>query len=449
MIPNYFNVDNCDAVGFDMDHTLCRYNVPALGKLMSEQMVEILVDKYKYPSQSFRDLIGTYDGIVCAGGLICDVTTGSFLKVDEDGSIEKMFQNKRFLSRDEIEFHFKGSVWPHHEKFKRGAMKENGVYWFVEDNFTAGIMSTLAAILSYEADKHTENTGKIPGPDVYLKAFLIFNDLVGLLWDPQRFGDGTSPFFEHMKRNIGEVMHKVGQPVKDWLKEMRKNGKFVFLMTSSQCDYTDLVMSSCFDPEWRKSFDLSISLARKPKFYTEMAQFTPVDTSRSPVAAGTASTNEIERYGWYTEGNGEILNEFIRGITGKSSPVVAYFGDSLKSDIFFPKLMYRWETVYIMDSLRNNPNAVNPLNKEEERILYSNEWGPLLTCPSTMKPTLYSHLVTSKSSVAVPSVEFVARRGVCHDFVKFQDGGNLLGGFHPAPLSNTLVVKELLRVVKK
>ena len=56
--------------------------------------------------------------------------------------------------------------------------------------------------------------------------------------------------------------------------------------------------------------------------------------------ATEGSTNEIALNGWYVEGNGESLNRFIAKVTGKTQPKVAYFGDSIKSDIFFPKLLY-------------------------------------------------------------------------------------------------------------
>ena len=64
-------------------------------------------------------------------------------------------------------------------------------------------------------------------------------------------------------------------------------------------------------------------------------------THRYPVSMGSSSLNEIERFGWYALGNGKILNEFINKVTNKSDPVIAYFGDSLKSDIIYPKRMYR------------------------------------------------------------------------------------------------------------
>ena len=56
---------------------------------------------------------------------------------------------------------------------------------------------------------------------------------------------------------------------------------------------------------------------------------------------GKRSVHEIEHFGWYAEGNGKTLNEFISKVTNKTNPVVAYFGDSLKSDIIDPKRLYR------------------------------------------------------------------------------------------------------------
>ena len=105
--------------------------------------------------------------------------------------------------------------------------------------------------------------------------------------------------------------------------------------------------------------------------------------------------------------------------------------------------------MYIMDSLRQHENSSPPLNNEEEQMFYSKEWGPLLFCPTTQKPTLYCHMITSNSSVAVPSVEFVARNGLEYGLKKFESQGNMLSGFHPSPLTNMLVPKDLWKVDKK
>ena len=111
--------------------------------------------------------------------------------------------------------------------------------------------------------------------------------------------------------------------------------------------------------------------------------------------------------------------------------------------------LYRWETVYIMDTLRYHKNSSLPLNNEEKQIFYSKEWGSLLFCSPNQKPTLYCDIITSNSSVAVPSVEFVASNGLDYDLKKFESQGNMLSGFHPSPLTNMLVPKDLLKVVKK
>ena len=146
----------------------------------------------------------------------------------------------------------------------------------MEDNFTAVSMSTLAAILSYEAEKHRSITGKTPGSELYFKAYNIFCDVYGSLWNPQ------GPFLRNIKNSITEIFPPVSQEVKGWLKELRQRGKFVFLLTSAMCDYTDLVMTNCFGAFWRYWFNLTISVARKPFFYNSdnSSKLKPVDTTR-------------------------------------------------------------------------------------------------------------------------------------------------------------------------
>ena len=56
---------------------------------------------------------------------------------------------------------------------------------------------------------------------------------------------------------------------------------------------------------------------------------------------GSSYINKIEPFGWYALGNGKTLNELISRVTNKANPAVAYFGDSLKSDIIYPKRLYR------------------------------------------------------------------------------------------------------------
>lgn len=436
-----FNIDNCDVVGFDMDMTLARYDIHRLRSVLTSSMVNLLVHCCGYP-KDFAAQIEQFNNMVCAGGLVCDITTGSFLKMDRDGNIEKMFQRREFASSDRIkQVYPPHGKWPLIDKFKQGAFNDSGKYWFMDDNFSVVMIRILAAMFAYEADKSTNEV------EAYQQAYATFNKVIGMLWEPDLYINGTSTFMEYLKNNKDKLLHPVSDTVKKWLADLRRSNKVVFLMTSSYCDYADLVMSHCYGNKWTDCFDLVISNAQKPSFYTKSNSFKEVDATSSTVT--DIEVDELKHKCWYSEGNGEILNRFIEKMTKKTDPHVVYFGDSLNSDIFWPPRMYKWDTVYIMDGLRCFSEAC-PAPKQEEDIFYSNSWGPLLCSEQTSVESLYSHVITSNGSVAIPSVEDMAMKGTNHDFAKFKaESSPTLRGFHPQPNCSMLVLRELVKLARK
>jgi len=456
-----FSINNCDAVGFDMDQTICRYDVLHLKELMEPAMVELLISEKGYPAD-FAAQVASFDHVACAGGLICDISTGSFIKMDSEGQIEKMYHHRDFLSREEILGFYPGGVWPHFKQFKQGEFRQNGVYTFMEDNFSLVSMSTLAAMFVHEKEQLKELNSTGEAAQTYVRAFDKFIEIICLLWGEETFAAGTSPFFEKVKKDPAFVLKPVSASVKAWIAEMRFRGKFVFLMTSSNCDFANLVMSHAYGPNWEACFDLVISKAQKPNFYTQKLNFRGVNLASEPVSETAEVVTTLKHGGWYSQGNSELLNRFIEQTTGKQRATVAYFGDSLKSDIFFPKTLHKWETVYIMDTLRwsrDSSDVSFPFSDEERALFYAEQWGPVLMCPSTGRQSLYSHIVTSNSSVVISSVENMARWGLDHLFHGFeQQQGSKdqeamprvpVRGFHPQPSTTMLVVKDLIKLAKR
>ena len=89
------------------------------------------------------------------------------------------------------------------------------------------------------------------------------------------------------------------------LHKLRSGGKKLFVLTNSLWDYTDAVMSFLLDgvlpeyPSWRNYFDVVITGASKPAFFTEQRPFLEVDTdgsrttrcsARPPRSSGGRST---------------------------------------------------------------------------------------------------------------------------------------------------------------
>ena len=222
-------------------------------------------------------------------------------------------------------------------------------------------------------------------------------------------------------------------------------------MTSSHCDYADLVMSYCFNSNWTNWFDLVISKARKPRFFTEQNQFKVVDIKQKPVCEiFDSNVSVLEKGKWYSQGNCEILSTLLKKDLQKTDLQITYFGDSLESDVFSSSILYKWKPAYIMESLRCHPDRVFSLEKDEEDFFFSQKWGPLLSCTSTGNQSLYSNIITSRSTIAISSLDYLVRKGNSYPFDKFASNNkNLFDGFHPKPTASVLILKDLIKFAKK
>jgi len=60
-------------------------------------------------------------------------------------------------------------------------------------------------------------------------------------------------------------------------KQLRKQGKFIFLATNSHWEYMELIMKTTLGEDWRSCFDMVIANALKPVFFKEEQPFYLVD----------------------------------------------------------------------------------------------------------------------------------------------------------------------------
>ena len=95
-------IDDYDCIGFDLDHTLCRYNVGNLARLVFELLADFLINKKGYdPSirkRSFDD-----DLQWMTKGLTLDCDRGNILRLSSDGAVLAACHGTRKLSDHEIE----------------------------------------------------------------------------------------------------------------------------------------------------------------------------------------------------------------------------------------------------------------------------------------------------------------------------------------------------------
>lgn len=79
-------IDDYDCIGFDLDHTLCRYNVGNLVRLVFELLADYLVTQKGYDAsirkRSFED-----DLQWMTKGLTLDCERGNILRLSNDGAV--------------------------------------------------------------------------------------------------------------------------------------------------------------------------------------------------------------------------------------------------------------------------------------------------------------------------------------------------------------------------
>ena len=56
---------------------------------------------------------------------------------------------------------------------------------------------------------------------------------------------------------------------RDWLKMLRENGKFLYVITGSHVDFASHVASYALGEDWMDLFDIVIFFARKPSFFID------------------------------------------------------------------------------------------------------------------------------------------------------------------------------------
>lgn len=141
------------------------------------------------------------------------------------------------------------------------------------------------------------------------------------------------------------------------LSRMRESGAKVFLLTNSDYNYTNKIMTYLFDfphgakPDephrnWRCYFDCIVCDARKPGFFSEGTILRQVDTDTGTLKIGMHLGPMLAGQ-VYSGGSCDVFTAMI-GAKGKD---VLYVGDHIFGDILKSKKIRGWRTFLIVPEL--------------------------------------------------------------------------------------------------
>jgi HAD superfamily 5'-nucleotidase-like hydrolase len=332
---------NIDLIGFDMDYTLAIYHQRRIEQLSYDMTLERLVGTYGYPAAIAHI---PYDHQFVIRGLFVDKRHGNLLKIDRFGVVGRAYHGRQLLADDDLKRLYRD---------ERVVLK-NPEYAWIDTLFAlpeaclfAGIIDKLERELNQRID-------------------------YGKLYDHIREAIDTvhrdNSLKTKIKADIGKYIFKDPE-LGPALHKLRSGGKRLFLLTNSGWDYTDAVMRYLLDgvvaeyPYWRNYFDVVVTAARKPDFFSHSEPFLEVD----PVTAQVKTSGEptaLERGKVYQGGN---LQAFER-LTGFAGDRVLYVGDHIYGDILKSKKTSLWRTCMVVQEIEDELNYTFARAEEIQRL---------------------------------------------------------------------------------
>jgi hypothetical protein len=175
-------------------------------------------------------------------------------------------------------------------------------------------------------------------------------------------GDGTLK--QEILADLGKFVRR-DKRLPRTLEELRRVGKQLFLLTNSEYYYTDALLGYLLggpegDRDWRALFDLIVTDAGKPAFFTEREPDRParpmaVEGTETPIfREGTAS--------------------FLERETGFHGDQILYFGDHTYGDILRSKKSLGWRTAMVVEELAQELDISRRLKPQLDEL---NHWKGL------------------------------------------------------------------------
>ncbi|KAJ4929163.1 hypothetical protein JOQ06_004782 [Pogonophryne albipinna] len=132
-MTEYFSLADSDVIGFDLDHTLCRYHLKETSRLIYESFARYLVEHKGYDKDLLNLTPATWD--FCFKGLVVDLEDGNLVKLAEDGTVLRATHGTNDLSAEDIIKHYGPKrEWGHFNSLNT-TFTRSAKYYFYDNYF--------------------------------------------------------------------------------------------------------------------------------------------------------------------------------------------------------------------------------------------------------------------------------------------------------------------------
>jgi 5'-nucleotidase len=336
-------LDKIEMVGFDMDYTLALYNQARIEELSMRATLHKLVTAKGYPA-AIQGL--AYDPMLAVRGLVVDRINGNIFKPDRYGFPGRARHGLSNIDRAKVG-----------ELYQRERMRlSNQRYAWIDSLFALPEAVLYACLVDYF--DHHDTAGK---PD-YATLWEHIRECIDLAHrDGSIKAIVSVQLTDYVERDEG---------LADTLHKFRSSGKRLFLLTNSAWDYTSTVMSYLLDgvrggyPSWRNYFDIVVTSAAKPEFFTDEHPFVELDADGAPAKTSAASDGPLQRGRIYAGGN---LKEFQARAQAHGDRVL-FVGDHIYGDMLRSRKSSNWRTAMVLQELEHEVTMYDRLRPELSRL---------------------------------------------------------------------------------
>ena len=332
------NFRSLDAIGYDMDYTLVHYDP----LVWEEFAFRHAVDAMEAMGWPVEDLVFDFDSVI--RGLVIDLELGNLLKATRFGYVIRAAHGSRSLSFDEVRDAYAATLVSLSEpRFvflnTLFSLSEASLFMQLVDRFDAG---TIRGVKSY---------GGVYGG---------VRDALGSAHIEGRLKDDV----------LGDLENSVvlDSGVPRALLDQKMAGKRLVMITNSEWEYADKVMTYSFDRflpaemTWRDLFEIVIVQSDKPGFFDRNNRFYRVVDEKQAMLRphhGPLTRGDI-----FFGGNARELEASL-GVAGDR---ILYVGDHLFGDVQFPKSEMSWRTALVLRELESEVSALDAFADDQIRL---------------------------------------------------------------------------------
>ncbi|XP_064394652.1 5'-nucleotidase domain-containing protein 2-like [Halichondria panicea] len=325
-----------DVYGFDFDYTLVHYKQSVL-RLIYGLAKNRLVEQLNYPT-CIREL--SFDPSFAIRGLHCDIKRGYVMKVDAYNHIQltSVYRGHEPVSTEEVVAAYGGTHVP---MTVMDSLSRSSTWKLTQflDLFSIPETALFADLMQYMIDH-----------GISFDPEYLFEDVQNTVYNIHQSGE----IHRIIARDPDTYLES--QPVlRELLNRLQCSGKKLFIITNSPFWFVDKGMSHLLgSSDWRDLFDVVVTNARKPSFYSDSHR--PFRTLNSDLTSPSwQPITQLTKGGVYLQGN---VSDFM-SFTGWNGASVLYFGDHVFSDLADPILQLGWKTGAILPELEREIETSN------------------------------------------------------------------------------------------